>query len=353
MRRLYHKFKVNKIRNWAISLEKGNMENIRLCPLTREEKGLLIKTWGGLGLNINPLFYQMFKTVEGFNEQYLSDDLFFPLIIKTLNPDNLIGALEHKGLYQTFYKELHQPNMLLQRINGVYYNSKMEIIDLVDMIKSATPGRQYIIKPTVGSGMGRGVKKISFNTGDLEDTIKLINGYGDNIVVQEVVEQSIKTSIFNKESLNAFRVSTLNINGKVTLCTVIFRCGRNGFCVDNAGAGGIVVGVREDGQFYEYGYDNKYKRHYQSDSGVKFGETKIEEVKDLVDLVLYAHRKYLPICGFAGWDFALDINNKPVFIEVNLGFPGIQLEQLCPAKPIFGERTQEVIEFVNKHQKLI
>lgn len=353
MRKLYHKFKVNKIRNWAISLEKGNMEGLKLCPLTREEKELLIETWGDLGLKINPLFYQMFKTIEGFNAQYLSDDLFFPLIIKTLNPDNLVGTLEHKGLYTTLYSELHQPNMLLQRINGVYYNSMMDIVDLVDTIKSAKPDRQYIIKPTVGSGMGRGVKKVSLNSVDIKDIIHFINNYGDNIVIQEIVEQSSKTSIFNKESLNTFRVSTLNLNGKASLCTVIFRCGRDGSCVDNAGAGGLVVGVREDGQFYEYAYDNKYKRYYQSDTGVQFKGTKIEEVKDLIDLAINAHRKYLPTCGFAGWDFALDVNNKPIFIEVNLGFPGIQLEQLCPAKPIFGERTQEVIEYVYKHQTLI
>ena len=82
-------------------------------------------------------------------------------------------------------------------------------------------------------------------------------------------------------------------------------------------------------------------------------QTKIEEVKDLVDLAINAHRFYLPTCGFAGWDLALDSNNKPIFIEVNLGFPGIQFEQLCPATPIFEGRTQEVIDYVCKHQKLI
>ena len=38
----------------------------------------------------------------------------------------------------------------------------------------------------------------------------------------------------------------------------------------------------------------------------------------------------------------------PVFIEVNLGFPGIQMEQMCTG-PIFGDRTAEVVGYVKNH----
>lgn len=353
MRKIYHKINVQKKRNWAISIEKENMKGLRMSPLSDEEKDLLFKTWHRLGLRINPLYYQMFKTIVGFNSEYLSDDLFFPMIIKTLNPDNIVGALEHKGLYSTIYKNLPQPVILVQRINGVDYDSMMNIVNLNSVIKDTSLQKHYIIKPTVGSCMGRGVRKIFFDKNSQMDIDNIICDYGDNFVIQEVVEQSAQTAVFNEGSLNTFRVSTLNINGIVSLCTIIFRCGRNNSCVDNGGAGGLIVGVKEDGQFYEFAYDTHYNKYSQTSGGVKFGETKIEEVKDLVELAVNAHRIYLPACGFAGWDLALDMNNKPVFIEVNLGFPGIQFEQLCPATPIFKGRTQEVIEYVRKHQNLI
>ena len=353
MRKLYHKIRVQIKRNWAISLEKGNMKNLEMIPLSNEEKNSLISTWHGLGLQINPLFYKMFKATVGFNSEYLSDDLFFPLIIKTLNPDNLVGALEHKGLYSTIYKELPQPQILVQRINGVDYDSMMNVICLNDIINDAATHKEHIIKPTTGSCMGRGVRKICLNKMDQKDINEVIHSYGDNFVIQEVVNQSKQTAVFNEASLNTFRVSTLNINGVVSLCTIIFRCGRKGSCVDNGGAGGLLVGVKKDGQFYDYAYDTHYNKYSKSDSGIEFGQTKIEEVKDLVNLAINAHRFYLPTCGFAGWDLALDSNNQPIFIEVNLGFPGIQLEQLCPATPIFKGRTQEVIDYVCKHQKLI
>ena len=353
MKKFYRKFIVQKKREWAISLEKQNMKYLEMDTLSVEEMHSISKTWSGLGLKINPLYYRMFKTVVGFNSEYLSDDLFFPLIIKTLNPDNIVGALEHKGLYSTVYKELPQPTILLQRINGVDYDSMMNIVSLNDVIKHCPRDRQIIIKPTLGSCMGRGVKKISLSGMTQSDLNCLISGYGNDFVIQEAVIQSPKTAIFNDSSLNTFRVSTLNLNGRVSLCSIIFRCGRKGSFVDNGGAGGMTVGVDSDGQFHDYAFDTHYNKYSSSENGVLFGHTKIDEVKDLVNLAINAHRVYLPSCGFAGWDLALDARNNPIFIEVNLGFPGIQFEQLCPATPIFSGRTQEVIEYVRKNQRLI
>lgn len=163
------------------------------------------------------------------------------------------------------------------------------------------------------------------------------------------MEQSEKTARFNPSSLNTFRVSTLNINGVVSVCSVIFRCGRGHVDVDNVGAGGFAVGVDSNGYFMEYAYDNRYRKHYETETGVSFKGYHVDEVVDIIELAKKAHEKYLPVCGFAGWDFAIDKMGLPVLIEVNLEFPGIQMEQLCIAKPIFGERTDEVIEWVKRH----
>lgn len=54
--------------------------------------------------------------------------------------------------------------------------------------------------------------------------------------------------------------------------------------------------------------------------------------------------------GHAAWDFALNENEEPVFIEVNLGWPGIMTEQLSSCRPVFGERTQEAIEYAIANQ---
>ena len=112
-----------------------------------------------------------------------------------------------------------------------------------------------------------------------------------------------------------------------------------------------MVGVEEDGTFHDYAYDNKYKRYYKTDTGIEFGKQKIGEVHDIIRIVKEYHSKYFPNLGFIGWDFALDSEEHPVLIEVNLEFPGIQMEQLASGKPIFGDRTEEVVDYVCKFNK--
>ena len=334
-------------------MEKANLDTLEKVDLSSDEMKAIKNVWGKLNLKIDPLFYRMFKTLEGFNANYLSDDLFFPLIIRTLNPSNYVATLEHKGLYPILYKDLNQPEVVVIKINGVYYDKTMNILDESEALKRIGCVQDCIIKPSVGSCMGRNVKKFSPCEMSPSQLKQFVLSYRDNFIIQLVVKQSEKTKIFNESSLNTFRVSTLNLNGRISNCIVNFRCGRNGACVDNGGAGGLFMGVSPEGQFHEYAYDNKYHKYYETDSGVKFASVRIDEVKDLVAFAIEAHRKYIPVCAFAGWDLALDEKNKPVFIEVNLGFPGIQLEQLTAAQPIFGSRTQEVVDYVVKNKKMI
>lgn len=219
--------------------------------------------------------------------------------------------------------------------------SKQEAIDCLTGRKE-----NFIIKPTHDSTQGQNVKCINPQK---DNVANVISKYGDDYIVQEVVKQSEKTAVFHRDSLNTFRISTLNVNGKVSLCNILFRCGRNGNSVDNGGAGGLMCGVMPDGHFKKTAYDKYYKTYTETDDGVRFEECYILEIPVMVELVKKWHGERLPHVGFAGWDIALDENNIPVMIEVNLRWPGIQFEQLCSETPLFGERTQEVIEYTERH----
>ena len=54
--------------------------------------------------------------------------------------------------------------------------------------------------------------------------------------------------------------------------------------------------------------------------------------------------KRIPLIAMAGWDFALDENNEPVFIEANLRRPDTWPWQMTQG-PIFGNRLQEVLDY--------
>lgn len=82
-------------------------------------------------------------------------------------------------------------------------------------------------------------------------------------------------------------------------------------------------------------------------------DIKLPEVKILMDFAVNAHRLYLPAMGQVAWDLALDENCEPILIEVNLGWPGVIFDQMANGKPLFGSRTEEIIEYVADNMKYL
>lgn len=156
---------------------------------------------------------------------------------------------------------------------------------------------------------------------------------------------SSSTAIFNKSSLNTFRVNTLNINGKASCECLMMRHGLGDNFVDNFAAGGIVCGMTTKGKFNGENYNTNLKKVSTLADGSKYTSQSIPMIHDVVATAIDAHQKFMPLIGHAAWDFAIDNNEKPIMIEVNLMLPGIIMEQLTSCSPIFGERTEEVIDY--------
>ena len=346
VRQFYNRFRLIQNRNHLMRVESDNMDSLILEELSKEEALSIENRWKGISeLKILPKYYKMFKTLEHFDPDFVSDDLFMPFILRKLNDKSESEAFVHKGLYDVLFKDvIKRPETLVNNINGTFYTTHMEVISKDEAEALLKNEQEFIIKPTVGSCMGRGVKKVNVNNDDFEF---IFSQYKTNFITQKIVHQSKKTAAYNESSLNTFRVSTLNINGVVSLCTVLFRCGQEGSSVDNGAAGGYMIGVSEDGHLREYGYNNKYNKFFETNNGTKFSEGYFPNMQKVVDKVLEVHQKCLPTMGFAGWDIAMDETDDPVMIEVNLVWPGVQFEQLCPGKPIFGNRTEEVINYLH------
>lgn len=317
IRKLLYNYRLGKQRKWAVSVEKQNLDVLILQKLSKQETREVFKQWGSLGLKINPLFYRMFKTVEGFDPKYLSDDLFYPLIIRSLNPLNYSLSFEHKGFYSFLFNEIKQPKNYVKKIRGVFYDSDMNVIkesDAVDYLRESV--KSFIIKPTKNSCMGRNIRKI--DVGNDCDLVGIFREYGNDFVIQQVLKQSSQTSVYNKSSLNTFRVSSLYLNGVISICSIVLRCGQGEVFIDNCGAGGLLVGVDEKGYLREYAYDNKYHRHKQTEEGIEFRGKYIQGVAKIIGMVKKYHPKYFPNLGFIGWDICLNSEDEPVLIEVNL-----------------------------------
>lgn len=337
---------LKKNRERAIEWAMPNIKILDLLPLTKDELNQVDEVWGKLGMKSYPLFYQLFKTVDMFNPLYLSDDLYYPTIVRALNPRQYSTAFSHKGHLPVLFGDIKQPSLVCLCNRGICYNSDFEIIDIKSVVDLLLNRENFIIKPTTNTSGGKGVRLV--NNGNNEDVYALIEGYGDNWIVQDPLSQSEATERFNPSSLNTFRFTTLFLNGKVTTQSIIFKTGSVGSVVDNLSAGGVLVGVSSSGELREFGVNKNYCKCKKTASGIELRGEKIEEVPAMAEQMEYYHRRYFPSLGIVGWDVALDKNNHPVVIEANLVFPGILFEQLAISTPIFGDRTEEVIQYVLK-----
>lgn len=346
VRAVFYKFHVE----WRRKLVyKGGLNHeVKVSKLTRDEITQVNEYWGSI-LTVkrkNSRCYELLKTYAGFNPKYISEEIFNSYVVRALNMPIISNGYEHKGMYGVIFNGLNQAKTVYCRINGSYFDSDNHLIEKNNAENALHSNNDVFVKSTIFSNQGKGVSY--YLTSELSCS-ELDEKFGEDYIVQIPIVQSKRVGVFSRKSLNTFRVSTMLINGKCSLCTIMFRCGAGDSMVDNGYAGNIFVGVTQDGYFEEYGYDKWMNKHYSSDTGVVFKGHHISEVNKLVEFAIRNHQERLSLCGFVGWDLSLDENDEPLLVEVNIVSPSVYIEQLSAHRPLFGDRTDETITWVKEH----
>ena len=341
--RLYN-YRLHKIQKQINANAHPPLDNFKDIILTEEEKRQIYSVWGRMKIDFSLDYFKIFKHYGFFSPFFVTNDILYPWILNVLNPLDFRSAFNHKGLYPVFYEGMRRPETAVYCINGQCYGPDNKAIGS-RCLESFTFTGDWIVKPTLDHG-GNGFRVID---NDKDRLPLLIKEYKGDFIVQEKLKQSPKTAVFNDSSLNTFRVTSLFLNDKVSVPSIIFKYGKKGALVDNVAAGsGTVVGLTTDGQFLDSAFNYLFDKVHTYADGKPLKDVRIDEVKDIVDFVRENHQRYLPSMGVVGWDMALDVDNKPVMIEVNTLYPGILLVQLANKTPIMGERTEEVIDVVCK-----
>lgn len=330
--------------------------NIKNCPhtdriaLTNDEKKAVATTWGFLCKKVSFKEFEYYKFYNGFNANFVSHYFYLPLIAHRLNNFHYTKFLEHKSLLGNILgKSIKFPQNVVCSIDNEFYDGKMRQISLNDAVKLCLPYKSLIVKNSLENGGGRSLVKMNLTENLQNDSIALMKEFTSrkvDFVVQECVEQHSSMAKFNTTSINTFRITTLYLNGVFSVLSIILRFGKKDMYVDNWGSGGILVGVKEDGRLNEFGWDIKMNK-FDEYNGIVFKDVTIEQMPDLLKRVEIAHKEDFQLSKLIGWDICIDKNNEPIAIEVNSSQPGIFGEQLCTG-PIFGERTQEVIDYLKK-----
>jgi hypothetical protein len=318
----------------------------RDVKLTKDEISLIKSRWDVLGWSYELNSFKTYKYFCGFNPDFIPEELYYPIVHSTLNPYVYRKAFADKSNYTTLFRDIKQPEMLLRMVNGVLYDSDGETINLASADRIFLKAGQAFIKPSIAN-VGNGCKMID-DTSQMEFG-QLLHEYPGGFVLQKPVAQSAKTAVFNEKSLNCFRVTSVNVNGVITAPTVCFKFGRNGLQVDNVARGGCIIGVnQQDGSLEDKAYCLDMST-IDNVNGLFFKDMAIDGIGEIVEFAIYYHKKYFTDLGIIGWDIALDDHDSPMMVEANTDYPGVHLEQIASRKPIFGDRTEEVVKWCLAH----
>lgn len=319
-----------------------------LPELTDTEIKSIVDLWSRLEPEkIDLDYWRFYKMMSdgGVGQNFVPDNIYWSRIIRALNPASLTRTYINKSLYPIIFKGIRQPEILVNVINGIPYNGKMDRITVDTAVNILSRfDDDIIIKPTVATSGGRGVSKIDSKAG-VDEIKQILSKYGSNYICQGIVRQSAATAVFNPTSLNTFRVNTVNINGKTTCECLMMRHGLNGSVVDNFAVGGVVCGMTKDGKYNDNNFNTELKRLSQLQNGTPYSSISVPGISDVIDYAIDSHQRFMPHIGHAAWDFGINDKGQPIMIEVNLMLPGILMEQLTSGDSIFGNRTEEVIQY--------
>jgi hypothetical protein len=235
----------------------------------------------------------------------------------------------------------------VRRIENDFYDNDMRQMSKEDVLNILCNQESFFIKPSHETSGGKGAKLLRFN-GENNPEKKLIieqelNSRNRDYVVQETLVQHPIMAQFNESSINTFRITTLNLNGRFSVCSIVLRCGKAGSSVDNWGAGGIITAISPEGKVNSIGHDIHLNEYTQNGTCI-FANCTIPQMPEILRLIKKAHTENFAICKFIGWDVAINQKGEPVIVELNSSQPGVIGEQLVSG-PIFGCRTQEVIDY--------
>jgi hypothetical protein len=179
------------------------------------------------------------------------------------------------------------------------------------------PAPSIFAKPIRGSH-GRGAVRIEPERLNERLWQELLEG---DLILQATIDQHQDVSRVIADTVNTMRVTTLRENGSAVVGSAWLRFGRRGKIVDNAGSGGIFIGVdmllgRTTGQGKSKFDQGGYLYTHHPDTGHLLPDLPLPDFHDALHMAVVAANSIdYPIVG---WDVAFS-KHGPVLVEGNAG----------------------------------
>lgn len=253
--------------------------------------------------------YLLFKFDECKDRRYRSS---FVSDTERVNIANELNLAENDPYFYDKAKTYH--------LFGKYYKRMVIRIDsrcAFDNFDSfVKKNKSFICKPIDG-GCGVGIRIISVHENtDIKKLFRqLIEEYNEKCFAEELIRQVPLLSKLHPQSVNTVRMPTFLIGDTVKVLHPFLRVGQKGSITDNAGSGGIICPLDENGTVIaavdEFG--NSFVEHPDTkEKLIGFSVPKWDEALTMVkDLALL-----IPTNKYCSWDLALT-DKGWVLVEAN------------------------------------
>lgn len=306
------------------------------------------------GKRISNKWHRLYQSFTGtFNKNYFPEILFSTKLEPILCPKKICDVLEDKSLVEILYgsvPELRVPKTIIVNCSGIFYDGNRNIIsrDMAAFIVELWHHKNnFVIKPTLDSLAGKNVNICRLEADyDKEKIMKLFEYYKKNFIIQEYIINSDELRALNPKSLNTIRIMTYILDEKLYHPSLIIRIGKGSNEVDNVGAGGLFIGVSDDGYLKKEAFSKLGERYTNHpDSKIKFEKYYIPNIEKIINCAYACHRK-TPHVKFISWDFSLDNNRTPVLIEANMLGHAAWVSQSASGESLFGTNTERMLELI-------
>lgn len=320
-----------------------------------------IDKWSVLG-KPNHVYYRLFSHYIGPDINIIPEDICRTVVEPILDPLRYGSYYSDKNMFDKLLGHEVMPQTILRKMHSFYYDRDYRRIDvtcdktLTDILDTSRCTK-IVVKPTVDSCSGNGVRLfekkngswLEIGTNQVLDLHYLNEYYGDDIIIQECLEQAEFMSYFNPTSVNTLRLTLYRsvVTDECHIPSAIIRIGKNGALVDNAHAGGGYVGINADGTLCNKVL-NQYGDETTEFNGIDFTkEHKIPNWDVVIEFAKHigrnvSHHRLLAL------DIMIDNNGIPRLIEFNCNSYSMWLFQFTVGAAL-GEFTDEIIEYCKKN----
>lgn len=312
------------------------------------------------GAKIGSEWHRFYEGLTGvYCVDYFPSSIFLPEL--TLKLNNKVSAeLCGAKTMLSFFLDIPElgncvPKHYAYKIQGYYYDGNRSVLTCEELAERVANVGACVFKSSDGS-QGRGVCMLDIKDGRDVKTgrsiLELFQSTKSDFVLQERITEHSALAHLSPNSLNTIRLTTYICEGKVYHAPIAIRFGVGDSVVDNFHAGGLGIGVRDDGTLLKTAW--QIDSHHRGiaytqnpNNGEPFEGYKIPYMDRVIDFATKNHGR-IPGMGMVSWDFVISEDGRPIVIEINLSKQNPRFAQFLHGRPLFGDNTPKMLELVKK-----